>query len=80
MNIQLLGVGELGQQFDEPAHVGALVLPGQIDIHVNRGHCLLGFFGFVADGDRVSDILDPDLVDVQITKVGFVLYVAHVFS
>ena len=65
------------EDLDEAAHVGPLVVVGQIDVHVDAGHGLLGAVPLVADGDRVADVLDPHLVDLDVAVVFQALDVDH---
>ncbi len=53
------------QDLDEAAHVGALVAMGQVDVHVDAGHGVLGAVELVQHHDGVGDVLDPHLVDVD---------------
>ena len=53
------------QDLDEAAHVGALVAVGQVDVHVDAGHGVLGAVELVQHHDGVRDVLDPHLVDVD---------------
>ena len=62
---------ETVQNLDKAAHVSALELVGQINIHVDRGHGLLGSLFFIQNGDRVGYIFYPDLFDVDFWKSGW---------
>ena len=65
------------QDFDEPAHVGPLVIMGQVHVHIDAGHRLLGAVFLVPDGDGIADVLDPHLVDIDIAVVFLALDVNH---
>ena len=68
------------KHLDKPAHVGALVLMGQIDIHIDGGNGVLGAFPTIANGDGVPQIFDPHLVNRNVAVIALVLGVFHVIS
>ena len=55
----------IAQNLDEPAHVGALVAVGQVDVHVDAGHRVLGAVELVQHHDGIRDVLNPHLVDID---------------
>ena len=65
------------EQLDETAHMGALVFVGQIHIHVDGGYRVLKAVLFVQDADRISNVLDTDLVDGDSAVIPLVLDVFH---
>ena len=58
--------------------MGALVAVGQIDVHIDAGHGVLGALELVQNHDGVGDILDPHLVDVDGPGADVVLDVGEV--
>jgi hypothetical protein len=66
------------KHLDKPAHMGALILMGQIDIHIDRGNGVLGAFPPIANGDRVPQIFDTHLIDRNVAVITLVLGVFHV--
>ena len=65
------------QHFHKPAHVRALEMMGQVDIHIDRGvHRLRAAFAVHHD-DRVFDVFHPDLFDVDVPGIFLVLNVNH---
>ncbi len=63
------------EDLHEPAHVGSLKMVGQIHIHVDRGHGLLGALAPVKDSYRVADVLNANLVDLNSSEVWLALNV-----
>ena len=67
----------LVEDLDEPAHVGALELVGQTDVHVDGGIDVLDPVGPVLDDDGVLDALDADFFDIDLPAVPAALHVDH---
>lgn len=68
---------ELVQNLDEPAHVRALEVMGQVHVHVDLGVDVLGAVGAVQHDDGIFDALDADLGDGDVAFVRLVLDVDH---
>ena len=68
---------ELIEDLDKAAHVCALELMGQIDIHVDAGHGRLCAVGLIQDHDGVGQGFHPDLTDVNTTKISGTLDIFH---
>ncbi len=67
----------LVEDLDKAAHVGALEVMGQINIHVDPRHRLLLFIALVEDNNRVADILDANLVDGDVAIIAGFLHIGH---
>lgn len=68
---------EAVQDFDEPAHVSAFEMVGQIHVHVNRSYRPLAFLGFVHHRNRVGDVFDPYLFNIDAAMIRLTLNVLH---
>ena len=68
------------EDLHEPAHVCPFVLVRQVHVHVDPCDRLLLPFVLVEHGDRITDALDPDLVDIDPSGIFLLLYVFHVSS
>jgi len=76
VGVQLLVV--LVEHFEEAGHVRALLVVGEADKHVDAGDGVLAAAGRrAAQGDRVADVLDPDLVDGDVALVVRGLDIRH---
>ena len=69
----------IGENLDEAAHVGAFVPVGEVDVHVNAGHGVLGAVELVQDHDGVGNVFHPHLVDVDSAEAGLLLHVGDYF-
>ncbi len=67
----------LVEDLDEAAHVRPLEMVRQVDIHVDPRHGMLFFFTAIHNDNRIADVLDPDLVDGNITGVVLLLQIRH---
>jgi hypothetical protein len=65
------------QNLDKPAHMGALIIPGKIDVHVYLSDGLLRLGRLIKHGYRVSYVLDPNLVYCDVAIILFVLDIFH---
>ena len=65
------------EHFHKPAHVRALEVMGQVDIHVDGGVHRLRAAHTVQHDDRVFDVFHPDLFDVDMPGVFLVLNINH---
>jgi hypothetical protein len=65
------------EDLDEATHVGTLELLGEIHIHVDIGYRLLAAVGAIQDGDRIADVFDTHLVDVNVAVIPGVLDIAE---
>jgi hypothetical protein len=65
------------KHLDKPAHVGPFILMGQIDIHIDGGDRILRSLTAIANGYRVSQIFDADLVNGDVAVVALILRVFH---
>ena len=65
------------EDLDEPAHVRALVAMGQVDVHVDPGHGVLGALELVQHHNGIGDVFHPHLVDVDGVGADVVLDVAQ---
>ncbi len=65
------------EDFDEPGHVGALEIVGQSDIHVEGGNGVTYAATLVQHLERMPDVLDADLVDRQLARIGGALNVCN---
>ena len=74
---QVDGTVETVKDLNKAAHVSALELMGQVDVHINRADRTLLLFGFVEDGDRIGNVLDSDLLDIYTPVIGLALDVFH---
>ena len=74
---QVDGTVKTVQDLDKAAHMSALELMGQIDVHVEGSDRTLLLVGFVEDGDRIGDVFDPDLLDIDTPVIGLALDVFH---
>ena len=68
------------EYFHEARHVRAFEIVRQVHVHVEIGDGVLLAAGTVADADRVTDILDPDLVDRNTARIGAALHVLDGFD
>lgn len=69
--------GVVVEDLEEPAHVRALLVVGQGDVHVDGGDGgLLAAVGG-AEADRINDVLDADAVDRDVALVLRGLHVDH---
>ena len=68
---------KLVQEFNETAHVRALELMGQINVHVYGGHRMLDPVALVHHGNRIADIFHPHLVDADVPVVSLILDIDH---
>jgi hypothetical protein len=50
---------------------------GQIDIHVDRGNRILRSVTAIANGYRVSQIFDTDLINWNVAVIALILRVFH---
>ena len=75
--LQIDGPVETVKDLDKAAHMSALELMGQIDGHIDRADRTLLLVGFVEDGDRIGDVLDPDLLDIYSPVIGLALDIFH---
>jgi tellurite resistance protein len=62
--------------FDEPAHVGAAKMMGQVDGHGDLCDGVLDVAVAVENADGIGEVADAYLIDGDIAKVAFVLDVA----
>jgi len=67
----------LVEDLDEPAHVRALELVGQVDVHADGRVDMLDAVCPVLHDDGVLDPLDADLADVDLPAVAAALDVDH---
>ncbi len=67
----------LVEHLDEPAHVGSLEHPGQINIQIDGCHGILRAFQLVRDHDGIRDPFHADLLDIQRVFRLFLLDVLH---
>ncbi len=58
------------QYLDEPRHVGALEIMGQMNIHIERGDGVLHPDALVLDLNRMTYALDADPVDCKVACIG----------
>jgi hypothetical protein len=65
------------EHLNEPAHVRALELLGQVHIHADGGDCVLDLMRLVEDSHREPEPADTDLVNWQLAVVGFGLFVVQ---
>ena len=65
------------QYLHESGHVRALEVVRQIHVHVEIRDRVLFAAGAILHLDRVIDVLDADLVDRNLTRVGMALHVLH---
>lgn len=68
------------EDFNEPAHVGALELMGQVHIHVDFGHGILNFSGLIPHRDGIGDFLDADFPDIDSPVIALALNIFHCFG
>ena len=65
------------EYFHKSAHVRALEMMGQVDIHIDGGVHRLCAAGAVQHNDRVFDVFHPDLFDVDVPGIFLALNVNH---
>ena len=65
------------EHFHKPAHVRALEMMRQVDIHVDGGVDRLRAARAVQDDDRILDVFHADLFNVNIAKIFLVLNINH---
>jgi hypothetical protein len=65
------------EDFDEAAHVGAFIMVGQVDVHVDSGDRMLETVCLVQDNNGIFYILNPNLVDLNHPVVVHVLNINH---
>jgi NAD(P)-dependent dehydrogenase (short-subunit alcohol dehydrogenase family) len=65
------------KNLDEPAHVRAFEMVRKINRQLHGCDCALRRVVFVADLDRISQGLDANPVDWEVSGVGFVLRIFH---
>jgi hypothetical protein len=65
------------QQLNETAHVGTLVVVGQIHKHVDDGNGMLRSLPSITNGDGIAKIFNPNLIDGNIAVIRLALYVFH---
>ena len=65
------------ENFDEPAHMRALMAIGQIDINVYAGDGVLSAIKFIQHHNWIGNILNPDLVDIDVAMIGPALHIGN---
>jgi hypothetical protein len=68
------------EQLYEAAHMGALVFPGKVDIHVDVCNRVLAAVPTVPHRNGIPEVLDADLVDGYVAVVPLALNVYHHLS
>ena len=67
----------LVEYFNEPTHVGSLEVVPEVGVHVDGADRFLGMVLFVQNDDRISEVLDSYLFDVDLSFVCYILNVYH---
>ena len=57
--------------------MGPLELVGKVHVHVHAGNGMLNALCLIKNGNRVADILDSDLVDLDFSMIFLVLDIVH---
>jgi len=65
------------QDLHKAAHMGPLIVTGQIHIHVYLGNGLLLSLVFIKDGNRISDPFYTNLINVYISIIFMILDIFH---
>ncbi len=73
--VHVNGVAMRVQHFDETAHVRPFEFFWQVNIHANRGHCVLKLVRLVANLDWMQQAAHADFVDPQVAVIALVLLV-----
>jgi hypothetical protein len=66
------------KHFDKAAHMGTLVVMGQIHIHIDCGDGMLKTVPAISNGDGIAKILYPNFIDRNISKIRLALDVLHI--
>ena len=66
------------QDLNKPAHMGSLEPVRQVDIHIDRRHSMLPLFGFIKDGNRITNRFDANFFDIDAPVIKLALYIFHV--
>ena len=67
----------LVENTDKAGHMGPLEVLWQADIHIEVGNGVLLLPGSILDDNRVTDILDPHLIDRDFPGIRTALYISH---
>jgi len=65
------------QYFYKSAHMGSFEVVRKVYIHVYIGNGLLQLLRLVKNSNRVRDVFNPDLFDVDLTMILLALDVLH---
>jgi hypothetical protein len=65
------------EKFDKAAHVGALVIVGQIHIHIDSRNRMLRTISPITHGNGIAKIFYPDFIDGNIAEIRLTLDVLH---
>ena len=66
------------KHLDKSAHMRALVLMRQVDVHIDSGHSVLGAVSTIANRDGVSQVLYSHLIDRNVAIIALILGIFHV--
>ena len=65
------------EQFDKPAHMGALVVMRQIHVHINGGNCMLKAVASVSNSDWIPQVFNSNFIDWDLAIIRLALNVFH---
>jgi hypothetical protein len=69
---------EVIEYFHKPAHMRALKMMRQVDIHIDGGIYRLSAANAVQHNDRVFDVFHSDLFNINIARIFLVLNINHI--
>lgn len=67
----------LVEHINEPTHMGSLEVVGQVSVHVDSTNRILRVVLFIQYDDRIPEVLDTYLFDIDLSLVCFILNVYH---
>ncbi len=61
------------EKLDETAHVRPLKMVGKVHVHIKRSNGMLGFVFFVLNNDRIFDVFNSHLLNLNVAVIRAVL-------